>query len=136
SRHAGHQQQGKDRPFHERRYKYHSRGRIGVKGMIGRRSVRAAGTAALGALALVVACERTPVPYDRQIAAWHEEKDRFMRESPQSPIPEDRRAAFGPLSYFPVDPTYRIPALLQMAPPGPVVEMPTSTGQRRRMRRV
>ena len=59
-----------------------------------------------------------------------------MRESSQSPIPPGTRATFPPLSYFPVDPSYRVPALLQPAPPGPVVEMPTSTGQRRHMRRV
>jgi uncharacterized protein (DUF1684 family) len=59
-----------------------------------------------------------------------------MRESQQSPVPEDKRPNFPPLSYFPVDPSYRVPAELQPAPAGPVVEMPTSTGQRRRMRRV
>ena len=59
-----------------------------------------------------------------------------MRESPESPVPQDKRATFPPLPYFSVDPSYRVPALLQPAPPGPVVEMPTSTGQRRRMRRV
>ncbi len=59
-----------------------------------------------------------------------------MRESPQSPVPEDRRASFAPLPYFPVDPAYRVPAALQPAQPGPAVEMPTSTGQRRQMRRV
>ena len=59
-----------------------------------------------------------------------------MRESPQSPVPEGQRAGFPPLSYFPVDTASRIPALLEVAPPGPVVEMPTSTGQRRQMRRV
>lgn len=59
-----------------------------------------------------------------------------MRESPESPVPQDKRATFPPLPYFPVDPSYRVPAFLQPAPPGPVAEMPTSTGQRRKMRRV
>ena len=59
-----------------------------------------------------------------------------MRESSESPVPADKRAAFPPLTYFLVDPSYRVPASLQAAPRGPVVEMPTSTGQRRRMRRV
>lgn len=59
-----------------------------------------------------------------------------MRESPQSPIPEDGRASFAALTYFSVDPAYRIPAMLQPAEPGPAIEMPTSTGQRRQMRRV
>jgi uncharacterized protein (DUF1684 family) len=87
-------------------------------------------------LALAAACSKAPVPYPEQIAAWHEEKDRFMRESPESPVPADRRATFGPLPYFPVDTAYRVPASLQPAPPGAAIEMPTSTGQRRQMRRV
>jgi uncharacterized protein (DUF1684 family) len=90
------------------------------------------------ALVLLVplACSKPPVPYPDQIAAWHAEKDRFMRESPESPVPADRRATFPPLPYFPLDPAYRVPASLQPAPAGTAVEMPTSTGQRRQMRRV
>jgi uncharacterized protein (DUF1684 family) len=82
------------------------------------------------------ACTKAPVPYPEQIASWHAEKDRFMRGSPESPVPAERRAAFPPLPYFPVDPSYRIPASLQPAPAGAIVEMPTSTGQRRQMRHV
>jgi uncharacterized protein (DUF1684 family) len=92
----------------------------------------------VGALLLVLAsaCSRPPLSYPEQIAAWHAEKDQFMRESGQSPVPMDQRASFGPLPYFAVDPSYRIPAVLQLAPAGPPVEMPTSSGQRRQMRRV
>jgi len=79
---------------------------------------------------LMAACTPAPAAYPDQIAAWHAEKDQFMRESPDSPIPADR------LTYFSIDPAYRVPAALQPAPPGPAVEMPTSTGQRRKMRRV
>jgi uncharacterized protein len=89
---------------------------------------------ALGAAG--AACSRPPVPYPEQIAAWHAEKDQFMRGSSQSPVPEDQRASFAPLSYFPVDPAYRIPAGLSVAEGSPAIEMPTSTGQRRRMRRI
>jgi uncharacterized protein len=89
-----------------------------------------------GVLAVAAACSKPPVPYLDQIAAWHAEKDRFMRESPESPVPAERRASFPPLPYFPTDPEYRVPASLQPAPPGAAVEMPTSTGQRRQMRHV
>jgi uncharacterized protein (DUF1684 family) len=87
-------------------------------------------------VAVLGACSKPPVPYADQIAAWHQEKDRFMRESSESPVPAERRASFPLLSYFPVDPAYRVPASLQPAPPGAAVEMPTSTGKRRQMRRV
>jgi uncharacterized protein (DUF1684 family) len=90
----------------------------------------------LASVAVLSACSRAPASYPDQIAAWHAEKDQFMRESPESPVPKDKRATFPPLAYFPVDPSYRVPAFLQPAPRGPVVEMPTSTGQRRKMRRV
>ena len=92
----------------------------------------------VGALLLVLAAgcsSKPPLSYPEQIAAWHAEKDQFMRESPQSPIPEGQRASFGPLPYFPLDPAFRVPAALQVATAGPVIEMPTSTGLRRRMRR-
>jgi len=85
---------------------------------------------------VLAGCTKAPVPYLDQIAAWHAEKDRFMRESPESPVPAERRASFAPLPYFPIDPAYRVPASLQPAPVAPAVEMPTSTGQRRQMRRV
>lgn len=85
---------------------------------------------------LAAACSKAPVPYPDQIAAWHAEKDRFMRESPDSPVPAEKRAAFPALPYFPVDPDYRVPASLQPAPADTIVEMPTSTGQRRKMRHV
>ena len=90
----------------------------------------------LGVLVLATACSKPPVPYPEQIAAWHSEKDRFMRESSESPVPADKRAAFPPLTYFPIDPEYRVPASLELAPAGAAVEMPTSTGQRRQMRRL
>ena len=86
-------------------------------------------------LLALAACTRAPVPYADQIAAWHAEKDRFMR-SPESPVPAGQRANFPPLPYFPVDPSYRVPAMLQVEANTPAVEMPTSTGQRRKMRRV
>jgi uncharacterized protein (DUF1684 family) len=84
----------------------------------------------------VTGCGRAPLSYPQQIAAWHEEKDRFMRGSPESPVPTEKRAACPGLTYFPVDPEYRVPAVLQTAADSPAVEMPTSTGQRRQMRRV
>lgn len=59
-----------------------------------------------------------------------------MRESPESPVPEDQRATFAPLPYYDIDPAYSVPAALEVEPSEVVIELPTSTGQRRRMRRV
>jgi uncharacterized protein (DUF1684 family) len=102
--------------------------------MIGQKTRRLAAVAI--ALTVAAACERAPVPYADQVAQWRTEKDRFMRESAESPVPPDRRATFPPLSYFPIDPAYHTPAALMPAPGGPTIDMPTSTGQIRKMRRV
>ncbi len=90
---------------------------------------------ALVVLAAVVACSPREQPYPDQIAAWRAEKDQFMR-SAQSPVPADHRSGFAPLAYFPVDPEYRVPASLDVMPGDDIMEMPTSTGQRRQMRRI
>jgi uncharacterized protein (DUF1684 family) len=83
-----------------------------------------------------VACTPGEVPYADEINAWHAAKDQFMRESPDSPIPAERRATFPALSYFPVAPEYRVPAALTIADSNTVLEIPTSNGPPRAHRRV
>jgi uncharacterized protein len=91
----------------------------------------------------VLGCEAQPAP-GGDVAAWRAEKDRFMRSS-ESPVPAEKRPTFPPLFYFPIDPAYQVPAVLAVAAPeGPglpaagdrLLELPTSTGLRRKMRRV
>ena len=95
---------------------------------------RPVGLVALLASALV-ACSPAERPYAEEIGAWRAEKDRFMR-STESPVPADERGRFPALSYFPVSPEYRVPSSLELIPGNAVIEMSTSTGQRRQMRRV
>lgn len=89
-------------------------------------------------LLLIAAAACTPAerPYPDEIAARRAAIDQFMRESAQSPVPAARRSSFPPLSYFPIDGDYRVPAELTVARGADVIEIPTSTGQRRRMRRI
>ena len=63
-------------------------------------------------------------------------KDQFFRESPESPVPGDKRSAILPLRYFPVEPSYAVPAVLRLADERPVFEMPTSSGALRKMQLV
>jgi uncharacterized protein (DUF1684 family) len=88
-------------------------------------------------LLLVAACSApAPVPYAERIRTFREAKDAaFASGSPESPVPPADRATFLPLAYFPVDEAYQVPARLVPAPGGDGIEMPTSTGQRRQMRR-
>jgi uncharacterized protein (DUF1684 family) len=92
---------------------------------------------ALAALLLVLtACTAHQQSYVEEIAAWRTTKDQFMRGSDESPVPPERRASFPPLSYFPIEPDYRVPAALTVNRSNVVVEIPTSTGQRRAHQRV
>jgi uncharacterized protein (DUF1684 family) len=92
--------------------------------------------AVLGAALMAAACSKPPASYEEQIAAWHAQKDQFMREAAESPVPPEQRASFPPLTYFPTDPAYRVPAQLRPDMTGAPIEMLTSTGQHRQMRRV
>ena len=64
-----------------------------------------------------------------------EAKDRAFASS-GSPVPPDRRDALLPLAYFQPSPEYRVPAVLRPSSDNPEIEMPTSTGQMRKMVRV
>lgn len=83
-----------------------------------------------------VACTPAQRPYAEEIARWRAEKDEFMRASNESPIPAAERGSFAPLAYFPIDEDYRIAAALKVIQSDEVIEMDTSDGKKRRMRRV
>jgi hypothetical protein len=53
---------------------------------------------------------------------WRETRDELFGSHPQSPLPEDRRASFERLEYWPYDPQARVLAELEdvEAPPQPV----------------
>ena len=77
-----------------------------------------------------------PPSYPEEIAAHRAEIDAFMRGASESPIPAARRAAFQALPYYPIDEQYRVPAALRVARSEEIIEMSTSTGKPRRMRRI
>jgi uncharacterized protein (DUF1684 family) len=81
-------------------------------------------------------CSSGPVDYPAEITAWRTEKDEFMRQSDQSPVPPGKRAAFPPLPYYPISEEYRVPAALKIAKTDQIIELGTSTGVPRRMRRI
>jgi uncharacterized protein len=101
------------------------------------RVARVGSAAALAALLAGAAACSSPreLPYEEQIGSWRAEKDRFMR-SAESPVAEAQRATFAELPYFPTNQEYRVPAALKLGKVEDILEMPTSTGQRRHMRRI
>jgi uncharacterized protein (DUF1684 family) len=97
----------------------------------------------LVALALVWLSECSSGPsapddgdYADRLAAARIAKDQQFREASDSPVPKEKRDAFLPLPYFPVDPAYTVPAALKLSDDRPVFEMPTSTGALRKMQLV
>jgi uncharacterized protein (DUF1684 family) len=91
---------------------------------------------AAGLVLLTIACTAKEVPYLDAETARRATYDQFMQRSADSPIPPERRASFPPLSYFPVEPEYRVPAMLAVARTDAVLEIPTSRGERRPHQRV
>jgi len=93
------------------------------------------------AFAALAACSSGPsapddAAYVEQLTAARAGKDQQFQESPESPVPNEKRATLLPLPYFPIDPGYAVPAALTLSDERPVFEMPTSTGALRRMRLV
>lgn len=92
-----------------------------------------------GVLALAgVACRTeppAPTDYIGRINASRAAKDANFRAT-SDVIPENKKAEFLPLSYYPVDPAYNVPGVLRPSTESPTMMMPTSTGQQRQMRRV
>src|SRR5436309_926300 len=89
-------------------------------------------------LVFVSACTSGPSPsgdddYIKTLTAAREFKDKSFREAPDSPIPKDKRDTLLPLKYFPIDPSYSVPASLKLADQRPAFEMPTSSGALRKM---
>jgi uncharacterized protein (DUF1684 family) len=76
-----------------------------------------------------------PKDYATRIAADRAAKDAAFAGT-DDPIPTVRHAQFLPLGYYPVDPEYDAPAALKPIDDKSIVEMPTSTGTNRKMRRV
>ena len=92
-------------------------------------------------MVIFAACSSGPAApddaaYASELTAARAEKDRFFREDPETPVPEDKKKTLLPLPYFPVDMSYTVPAALRLAEKRPVFEMPTSTGTLRKYQQV
>jgi uncharacterized protein len=128
-------------------------GRIGGIGRMGRSGrqqfsftypadpARPARPARATVLCLLIAACSSPAPpgakeYAARIAAERSETDARFRTASDSPIPAERRSELLPLAYFPIDPDYDVPARFKPTNDPTVMEMPTSTGTQRKMRRV
>ena len=95
----------------------------------------------LALAAMLSACSSGPsapddAGYVSELTAARVEKDRFFREDPDTPVPDDKKKTLLPLPYYPIDMSYTVPAALRLAEKRPVFEMPTSTGTLRKYQMV
>jgi uncharacterized protein (DUF1684 family) len=87
-------------------------------------------------LGIASACAEPP-DYAARIAVEREAKDeKFRQVGGPSPIRPGELDKFVPLSYFPIDESYAVPAELEPAPARVAITMPTSTGTMREVERV
>jgi len=77
-----------------------------------------------------------PKDYVQQLLADRAQKDKDFRSAPNQPVPSDMMDKLLPLSYFPPDQDYVVPAALKVATTPEVIEIPTSTGETRKEQRV
>ena len=80
-------------------------------------------------------------PYDQQVLDWRKSKDEAFRSTKDdgiSPLPLAERASFTGLNYYPIDPSYHVPAALSLEEVNPpvIVELQTSGAERDRYRKV
>jgi uncharacterized protein (DUF1684 family) len=92
------------------------------------------------ALVLGAACSSNPaVPEDdaavvKEIEAYRADRNRFMQQDAESPIPADKKKVLLPLRYYAPDPSFAVPAVLNVSSgTRPVMEVPTSKGVPRRV---
>jgi uncharacterized protein (DUF1684 family) len=81
------------------------------------------------AIAAATACTSTPEDYATKVMAARAAKDENFKTASDSPVPADRRATLIPLSYFPIDENFAIPATLVPTERRQRMQLPTSTGK-------
>lgn len=86
---------------------------------------------------LVAGCSSAPEDYASTIATERARKDEMFRDvGGDSPVKPGDLEKFVPLSYFPIDESYAVPAQLETTPERISITMPTSTGQLRNVERI
>lgn len=72
----------------------------------------------------------------RQIEAFRKQKDKFLKEHPESPLLPEDKADFAGANYYPVDMKYRVVAMLVPEPHPGMFRVQTTTGDYKEYTRV
>ena len=95
-------------------------------------------SSAAATLFAVIALAASKPPENKDYAA-RITADRVAKDaaflSQDDPVPENRKSELLPLAYFPIDPAYNVPASLKPSQDDTVIQIPTSIGTQRPMRR-
>ena len=94
----------------------------------------------IGAMVVVIILLYSFLPgeklsYEETIALHREETNDFMRNHPDSPLPDSVKQDFSGLNYFEPNPTFKVNASLEPVPGNPVIQMATSDGETRRYKK-
>ena len=99
--------------------------------------------AVVAAVVVAAACTSGPPPpvdsaTRQSVLQWRADKDVMFKTADDSPLLPEDKAKFTALSYWPIDPAYRVPAGLTEDRSGPpvIIQLQTSTNQKRRMQKV
>lgn len=71
---------------------------------------------------------RSEDTWRERLEQQREEKDAFLGEHPQSPVPPEHRESFDGLSYYPPDPDYRVNAIVERHEDPESVQLETTAG--------
>ncbi|MFC4548758.1 MULTISPECIES: DUF1684 domain-containing protein [Halorussus] len=77
-----------------------------------------------------------PEQWRAELEGHREQKDEFLADHPQSPLPPEEREGFAGLEYFDPDPDYRVRAEVEVHDDPEPVEMDVSAGRPQRYLRV
>ncbi len=77
-----------------------------------------------------------PVDYVARLTLARQQRDTWMKQDRESPVPEDLKGTLVPLEYFPIDETHSVPAALKSFQKFEPVDLVTSTGSIEKYERV
>jgi uncharacterized protein (DUF1684 family) len=72
----------------------------------------------------------------RQVEAFRRQKDKYFKESPDSPLLPEDREEFDGLHYYPYDPSYRVTATFVAEPHPGIFRVQTTTGDYKEYTRI
>ena len=94
-----------------------------------------AGLVVIGSIIYTFTGSGNKVSYVELIQQERNDKDNFLRTSPDSPLSKEEKEKFGGLNYYAINETFKVEATLEPVSSNEVVTMATSDGKEKRYRK-